>query len=92
MTTYKNTSEQRRVWPRIQHGNGTLELDPGEVVDLPEVVEDVHLKLTDEQVAGPSEPENDDDEFTCECGQLDGTCDECEDDEPAADDAASTDD
>jgi|ERR1017187_1327324 hypothetical protein len=47
MSLYKNTSGQRRVWPRIQlPGAGTLELDADEKVelDLPDDFNDVYLQ------------------------------------------------
>lgn len=45
---YKNYSEEQRVWPGVQRPDGTtLELEPGEVVeldDLPEGFNDPYLK------------------------------------------------
>ena len=57
MGSYTNTSSSRRVWPRIQGPDGhTLELDPGESVDLdpPEGFADPYLQPTVADTTIPS--------------------------------------
>lgn len=46
MPRYRNTDDHRRVWGKLQRPDGrTLELDPGEVVDLNETTDAPYLEL-----------------------------------------------
>jgi hypothetical protein len=57
MTAFRNTSEQRRIWPDIIGPDGrTLELDAGEVVELDSARQDRYLKPVREKIKKPAEP------------------------------------
>ena len=52
---YRNTSALRRVWTHITAPSGTLELDPGETVDLDGPVSDPHLTPAEPALVPPAE-------------------------------------
>ena len=62
MAVYKNTSSSYRLWPAITnpHTGTTLELQPGEEVDidLPNEFKDPHLRPADEADQPAGEPQS----------------------------------